>query len=402
MHNIIQELKGNIRVFCRVRPTDDSQDTSLSLSDTRINLKTDADDYVFQFDHVFAPQASQTEVFDEVEGLVQSALDGYKVCIFAYGQTGSGKTHTMQGSTSSPEAAGLVPRALKKVFDVADKMKAQGWEWSLEVSFMEVYNETIKDLLPSNDEGDRASPADHLIIRHDDWGTMVTGVTRVEVASIKQITTLMNKAAKRRSVGATDMNAQSSRSHSIFAMYLKGTNDALSTELRGALHLVDLAGSERLDKSGATGSRLKETQNINKSLASLSHVFTAKAEGQAHVPFRNSKLTYLMEPCLSGQGKTLMLVNVQAELDNAHETLCSLRFAQQVAQCNTGGKPQKCAKTINKTARVSFAGAAPACADANRRASAPGGRAQSPKNARASLPMNQRATSPLPARGQRK
>merc|ERR1719486_652373 len=144
------------------------------------------------------------------------------------------------------------------------------------------------------------------------------------------------------------MNSASSRSHSIFAMYLKGTNNATDTELTGALHLVDLAGSERLDKSGSTGERLKETRNINRSLSSLADVFAAKAEGRGHVPFRNSKLTRLLEPCLSGQGKTLMLVSVQPEQRNAHETLCSLRFAKQVSQCNTGGKPRRSVRNLNQ------------------------------------------------------
>merc|ERR1719231_2157088 len=151
------------------------------------------------------------------------------------------------------------------------------------------------------------------------------------------------------------MNSVSSRSHSIFSLYLSGSNVEMNTELRGALHLVDLAGSERLDRSGATGDRLKETQHINRSLSSLADVFLAKAEGRPHVPFRNSKLTHLMEPCLSGQGKTLMLVTVQSERDNAHETLCSLRFARQVSQCNTGGKPRR---TVSKIG-LSPAGSSP-------------------------------------------
>merc|ERR1719517_135525 len=170
-------------------------------------------------------------------------------------------------------------------------------------------------------------------------------MTAVDVSSMEQINSLMARAAKQRAVGATDMNSVSSRSHSIFALYLRGVNKELNSELQGALHLVDLAGSERLGKSGATGDRLKETQNINRSLSSLTDVFLAKAEGRNHVPFRNSKLTHLMEPCLSGQGKTLMLVNVAPEQDNAHETLCSLRFASQVSQCDTGGKPKRSART---------------------------------------------------------
>merc|ERR1719399_929095 len=117
------------------------------------------------------------------------------------------------------------------------------------------------------------------------------------------------------------MNSESSRSHSVFALYLMGSNRDLGLELHGALHLVDLAGSERLDKSGATGDRLKETQHINRSLSSLADVFLAKAEKRAHVPFRNSKLTHLMEPCLSGQGKTLMMLNVAPEETHSHETL---------------------------------------------------------------------------------
>merc|ERR1712048_1324079 len=177
---------------------------------------------------------------------------------------------------------------------------------------------------------------------------MVTNTTRVEVDSMKQIGALMAMAAKQRAVGTTDMNAESSRSHSVFALYLHGTNSDLNEELHGALHLVDLAGSERLSKSGAEGDRLKETQNINRSLSCLADVFLAKAEGRSHVPFRNSKLTHLMEPCLSGHGKTMMIVNVGPEASNSHETLCSLRFAGQVSQCDTGGKPKKQSRNLNR------------------------------------------------------
>merc|ERR1719160_1524249 len=185
---------------------------------------------------------------------------------------------------------------------------------------------------------------------------MVTNMTSIEVNSIEQIKALMTKAAKHRAVGSTDMNAVSSRSHSIFALYLEGTNPGLDQELHGALHLVDLAGSERLDKSHAVGDRLKETQHINRSLSSLADVFLAKQENRSHVPFRNSKLTHLMEPCLSGHGKTLMVVNVAPEQDHAHETLCSLRFASQVSQCNTGGKPVRAAKTISGAPQPQVAG----------------------------------------------
>jgi len=226
-------------------------------------------------------------------------------------------------------------------------MRRKGWTWTLKACFMEVYNEVLRDLL--REEGTTGTPQCHTIKHDADWGMMVTNLTCVDVTSMAHINDLMARAATLRAVGGTDMNAVSSRSHSIFALYLTGSNPELNSELHGALHLVDLAGSERLDRSGAVGDRLKETQNINRSLSSLADVFTAKAEGRAHVPFRNSKLTHLMEPCLSGHGKTMMIVNVGPEDNNSHETLCSLRFASQVSQCTTGGKPKRSAKTLAKT-----------------------------------------------------
>ena len=343
LHNQIQELKGNIRVFCRIRPGADAPKAiETSSCGAKLQLSHNSDAHNFSFDKVFGTASGQDDVFREVDGLVQSSLDGYKVCIFAYGQTGSGKTFTMQGGTD-PATWGLIPRALSKILQVSEGMRNDGWSWTLTASFLEIYNESLRDLLHDPKSGAAPSYA----IKHDEaWGTVVANMGRVEVGSMEQINNLMAKAAKQRAVGCTDMNSQSSRSHSVFALYLKGTNEKLSTELHGALHLVDLAGSERLDKSGATGSALKETQAINKSLSSLADVFTAKAAGNSHVPFRNSKLTHLMEPCLSGHGKTLMMVNVAPEADNSHETLCSLRFAKQVNQCDTasakgGGAPKK-------------------------------------------------------------
>lgn len=344
LHNAIQELKGNIRVFCRVRPCKDGTKTSLQMLEAnKLTVSYSGESYPFSFDRVFAGCTPQASIFDEVAGLVQSALDGYKVCIFAYGQTGSGKTFTMQGAPE-PQSWGLIPRSLSKIFEASEAMCEMGWEWSLNASFLEVYNESLRDLL--RQPGDEASGLVH-VIKHDDaWGTVVTNLTSHAVTSMAEIERLMAQAAKQRAVGSTDMNSVSSRSHSIFALYLRGVNKELGSELHGALHLVDLAGSERLDRSGATGDRLKETQNINRSLSSLADVFLAKAEGRSHVPFRNSKLTHLMEPCLNGQGKTLMVVNIAPEAENSHETLCSLRFAGQVSQCTTGGKPKRSTKPV--------------------------------------------------------
>lgn len=346
LHNAIQELKGNIRVYCRVRPAKEGHDLALHLLEpNRMSLVYGLDAYPFGFDKVFGMATEQQDVYKEVEGLVQSALDGYKVCIFAYGQTGSGKTYTMQG-TDEPGESGLIPRSLLTIFKASEAMRAQGWQWSVQVSFMEVYNETLRDLLRGSGDAAAGPTEAHVIAPHEECGTFVTGMTCVTVESTDQIVVLMARAAKQRSIAATDMNATSSRSHSIFTLYLKGTNKTLNREVHGALNLVDLAGSERLDKSGSTGDRLKETRSINKSLSSLADVFAAKAQGNKHVPFRNSKLTHLLEPCLSGQGKTLMVVNVQPEQQNAHETLCSLRFAKQVSQCTTGGKARRSVRSI--------------------------------------------------------
>jgi len=359
LHNTIQELKGNIRVMCRVRPAEDPElpCALTQTSESKLSLSHGGEAYPYAFDHVFGTGSTQEQLFDEVSGLVQSALDGYKVCIFAYGQTGSGKTFTMQGKTEQ-DSWGLIPRSLRQIFREAEVMRSKGWQWTLKASFIEVYNEVLRDLLRDDAT---VGPQCHTIKHDADWGMVVTNATCIEVTGMNHINSLMAKAAKLRAVGATDMNAQSSRSHSIFALYLTGVHRELNSELHGALHLVDLAGSERLDKSGAVGERLRETQNINKSLSSLADVFTAKAEGRSHVPFRNSKLTHLMEPCLSGQGKTLMFVNVGPEADNSHETMCSLRFAGQVSQCNTGGKPRRAAKPASRppNASASSSGLAP-------------------------------------------
>ncbi len=345
LHNTIQELKGNIRVFCRVRPAAEGaqkaidigsdgqkvtvQHASGSAGSTGAKMKA----HEFSFDKVFAPSIGQEGVFTEVDGLVQSALDGYKVCIFAYGQTGSGKTFTMQGGEAQ-STWGIIPRALAKILALSEAMKADGWAWTLSASFLEIYNEQLRDLLHDPKAGPPASYA----IRDDEaWGTVVANMGRTEVSSMDQINRLMAKAAKARAVGSTKMNAQSSRSHSVFALYLQGTNDKLGTQLHGALHLVDLAGSERLSQSGAVGEAAKETAAINKSLSALGKVFMAKKQGDAHVPFRDSTLTKLMKPCLSGHGKTLMVVNVGPEADNSHETKCSLEFAEKVNQCDTSG-----------------------------------------------------------------
>ncbi|XP_023001229.1 kinesin-like protein KIN-14C [Cucurbita maxima] len=355
LHNTILELKGNIRVFCRVRPLlpDDgvgaestviSYPTSAETLGRGIDLSQSGQKYPFTFDKVFNHEASQQDVFVEITQLVQSALDGYKVCIFAYGQTGSGKTYTMMGRPEAPEQKGLIPRSLEQIFQASQSLQSQGWKYKMQVSMLEIYNETIRDLLSTH----RSSGSDitrtensvlgkQYTIKHDANGnTHVSDLTIVDVCSMREISSLLQQAAHSRSVGRTQMNEQSSRSHMVFTLRISGVNESTEQQVQGVLNLIDLAGSERLSRSGATGDRLKETQAINKSLSCLSDVIFALAKKEDHVPFRNSKLTYLLQPCLGGDSKTLMFVNISPDPSSVNESLCSLRFAARVNACEIG------------------------------------------------------------------
>ncbi|KAL1562924.1 Kinesin-like protein KIN-14C, variant 2 [Salvia divinorum] len=351
LHNTILELKGNIRVFCRVRPllSDDgvgndvkvvSFPISMEAQGRGIDLSQNGQKHSFTFDKVFVPDNSQEDVFVEISQLVQSALDGYKVCIFAYGQTGSGKTYTMMGKPGLLDQKGLIPRSLEQVFQTKQMLEAQGWKYEMQVSMLEIYNETIRDLLSANKstfDASRVETAKQYAIKHDANGnTYVSDLTIVDVRSSREVSYLLERAAQSRSVGKTQMNEQSSRSHFVFTLRIVGVNESTDQQVQGVLNLIDLAGSERLSKSGSTGDRLKETQAINKSLSSLSDVIFALAKKEEHVPFRNSKLTYLLQPCLGGDSKTLMFVNVSPDPASVGESLCSLRFAARVNACEIG------------------------------------------------------------------
>ncbi|XP_042027986.1 kinesin-like protein KIN-14N [Salvia splendens] len=351
LHNTILELKGNIRVFCRVRPflSDDgvgadtkviSFPTATETMGRGIDVTQNGQKLSFTFDKAFVPDTSQQEVFVEISQLVQSALDGYKVCIFAYGQTGSGKTYTMMGKPESPDQRGLIPRTLEQVFETRQILQAQGWKYEMQVSMLEIYNETIRDLLAPNksiSDASRPENGKQYTIKHDANGnTHVSDLTIMDVRSSKEVSYLLDRAAQSRSVGKTQMNEQSSRSHFVFTLRIMGFNESTDQQVQGVLNLIDLAGSERLSKSGATGDRLKETQAINKSLSSLSDVIFALAKKEEHVPYRNSKLTYLLQPCLGGDSKTLMFVNVSPDPSSVGESICSLRFAARVNACEIG------------------------------------------------------------------
>ena len=303
LHNQVQELKGNIRVFCRVRPTlgsDSAQEVArISFPDTEADSKEvevlgpDEKSSLgnitnkrnsFSFDRVFRPSSANAEIFDEISQLVQSALDGYNVCIFCYGQTGSGKTYTMSAED------GMIPRAVRQIYDTAKSLEDKGWKYSMEGSFIEVYNENLNDLLGKADDFDKKKHE----IRHDmqNCKTTITDITTVDLDTPNKVETILHQASTNRSVAATKANERSSRSHSVFILKLMGKNATTGEKSEGTLNLVDLAGSERLSHSKATGDRLKETQNINKSLSCLGDVIGALGQGKegGHVPYRNSKV----------------------------------------------------------------------------------------------------------------
>ena len=304
LHNQVQELKGNIRVFCRVRPAlesdsvdkariafpdsqNDSKEVEVTGPEEKSSLGTiTTKKNAFSFDRVFSPGSQNSEVFDEISQLVQSALDGYNVCIFCYGQTGSGKTYTMSSED------GMIPRAVHQIYDTAQSLEEKGWTYSMAGSFVEVYNENINDLLGRAEEFDKKKHE----IRHDAQRckTTITDVITVNLDSPDRVTTILQKAMNNRSVAATKANERSSRSHSVFILKLKGENSITGEKSEGTLNLVDLAGSERLSHSGATGERLKETQNINKSLSCLGDVIGALGQGKegGHIPYRNSKVRW--------------------------------------------------------------------------------------------------------------
>jgi kinesin family protein C1 len=339
----ILELKGNIRVFVRTRPLlGDEKDPAKveypdldSLEGTKEMIvhapttfsatgKERNEKHSYGFDRVFTAGTPNRSVFEECQELVQSVIDGYNVSILSYGQTGSGKTFGMSGDN------GIIPSSISHLLAEIRRLKEKGWDYVVEASFVEVYNEMINDLLGDAktwDTDDDAAARSKKKEKHEIHHDPITGKTTVNnltaralwpppandaswppaasdipaekptddqatAYTTKAVNQLLDTAAKNRRVAATKANERSSRSHSIFMLTLKGSCEATGESSEGVLNLVDLAGSERLKQSGAEGSRMKETQAINKSLSSLGDVIAAlgSGKGEAHVPYRNSKV----------------------------------------------------------------------------------------------------------------
>ncbi|CAM9437403.1 unnamed protein product [Ascophyllum nodosum] len=301
----------------------------------------------FFFDAVFGDQSAQERVY-EVCGapLVESVLQGYNGTIFAYGQTGAGKTHTMEGYPDPPELRGIIPKSFEHIFDkiaLADNV-----QYLVRASYLEIYNEEIRDLLSKD-------PKDKLELKENvDSGVYVKDLKTFVVKSAMEIDHVMQARClrdiprdrtcagkKNRSVGSTMMNLTSSRSHSIFCIVVEcSQTDDRGGHIRvGKLNLVDLAGSERQSKTGATGDRLKEANKINLSLSALGNVISALVDGRSlHIPYRDSKLTRLLQDSLGGNTKTVMCANAGPAEYNYDETVSTLRYANRAK--NIKNKPK--------------------------------------------------------------
>lgn len=323
LHNLVQELKGNIRVFIRVRPLN-ARESGSCISfpgDGEITIRNEesGSKKTWSFNEVLRENSSQADLFAGVRDLVVSMMDGYNVCIFAYGQTGAGKTHSMQGTPAEP---GIYMRTFKELFKVA--AERIGWTITLKLALVEIYNDEIRDLL-----AEKGARKEKLQVKQGKEGNYVPGLTMRDVNSPEAVDETLVAGSANRAMAATDMNEQSSRSHLLVQIYGTITPPEGKTKT-SLITLVDLAGSERIAKSGVTGDRAKEAIGINKSLTALGSVINARAAKSGHTPFRDSTLTHLLQDSLSGDAKTLMLLQINPCKDHVEESLCSLQFGARV------------------------------------------------------------------------
>eukprot|EP01051_Picozoa_sp_SAG22_P018807 SAG22_NODE_3278_length_1810_cov_1.941555_1_plen_450_part_10 len=354
--------EANVKVFCRFRPLNtrevklgaDRTDGFLALTDTTIklqpaefNMKKDV-----TFDRVFGSDSTQPQVYAAVaKAMVADVMAGFNGTIFAYGQTGAGKSWSMMGPENlvqnmgvegfDDSQQGIIPRAATEIFDIINQRIAadpeRTAEYSVQVSYLEIYRETIRDLL------DPASREKRLEVReHAVTGVYVEGLSHEPVVDTEEVLEVLKCGDEARATASTKMNAASSRSHAVFTMKVKQQSQEATTE--GLLNLVDLAGSEKVGKTGAAGQTLEEAKKINLSLSALGNVIKALADpsltakvarGEAVIPFRDSKLTRMLQSSLGGNTKTSLLLACSPHPDNGDETATTLRFGVRAKQIKT-------------------------------------------------------------------
>ncbi|XP_047425386.1 kinesin family member 5Aa isoform X2 [Mugil cephalus] len=327
----------NIKVLCRFRPLNQSE----IVRGDQFLPKFQGDDTVvvggrsYVFDRVFPTNTTQEQVYNTcAKQIVKDVLGGYNGTIFAYGQTSSGKTHTMEGKLHDPHQMGIIPRIAEDIFNHIFAMD-ENLEFHIKVSYFEIYMDKIRDLLDVTKTN---------LAVHEDKNRVpyVKGCTERFVSSPDEVMDVIDEGKSNRHVAVTNMNEHSSRSHSIFLINIKQEHVETEQKLCGKLYLVDLAGSEKVSKTGAAGAVLDEAKNINKSLSALGNVISALAEGtKSHVPYRDSKMTRILQDSLGGNCRTTMFICCSPSSYNDAETKSTLMFGQR-------------AKTIRNTASINL------------------------------------------------
>lgn len=319
-------MSESIKVICRVRPLNDSEisnDSKFVLTfpgDGKSSISLGGK--TFAYDHVFQPKATQLEVYNVVaKPIVADVLNGYNGTIFAYGQTSSGKTFTMEGILGDPVFQGVIPRIIDDIFNHIYQMD-ENLEFHIKVSYFEIYMDKIRDLLD-------VSKTNLSVHEDKDRVPYVKGATERFVSSPEEVFSVIDEGKVNRHVAVTNMNEHSSRSHSVFMITVRQKNLETQKKLHGKLYLVDLAGSEKVAKTGAEGTVLDEAKNINRSLSALGNVINALVEGSSHVPYRDSKLTRILQESLGGNARTTMVICCSPAAFNDSETKSTLLFGMR-------------------------------------------------------------------------
>jgi kinesin family protein 11 len=362
-----QNNSQNIQVVVRCRPLNEKEKKSNASSVIECNEKrrevniseksTSGASRTFTFDKVFGVHSKQTDVYNQVvRPVVNEVMEGYNCTIFAYGQTGTGKTFTMEGDyvqSLSDESSwekdinvGIIPRAVSHLFSALKSIEKG--EFTSKISFMELYNEELSDLLGLDTLTDTKDLRIYDDVKNK-GSVLVPGIQEVTVKDKKEVYELLKKGAAKRQKATTLMNAQSSRSHSIFCVtvFIKEKSfDGEDTVKVGKLNLVDLAGSENIERSGAIGKRAAEAGKINKSLTTLGRVITALVEHREHIPYRESNLTRLLQDSLGGKTKTTIIATVSPAQSNIEETLSTLDYANKAKSIKN--KPEVNQKLVKK------------------------------------------------------
>ncbi|URE19822.1 KISc [Musa troglodytarum] len=347
----------NVQVLLRCRPLSEEEmrmntPVVISCNEHRRevsavqNIANKQIDRTFMFDKVFGPTSKQKDLFDQaISPIVHEVLEGYNCTIFAYGQTGTGKTYTMEGGRKAksgdfPSDAGVIPRAVRQIFHT---LEAQCAEYSMKVTFLELYNEEITDLLAVDESkfSDDKSKKPIALMEDGKGGVFVRGLEEEVVYTASEIYKILDKGSTKRRTAETLLNKQSSRSHSIFSITIhikECTPEGEEMIKCGKLNLVDLAGSENISRSGARDGRAREAGEINKSLLTLGRVINTLVEHSGHIPYRDSKLTRLLRDSLGGKTKTCIIATISPSIYCLEETLSTLDYAHRAK--NIKNKPE--------------------------------------------------------------